>query len=115
MTTRISRSAMRMMNVIGVRAPAGRRAPGSGSSSTGRPSRRTSRESASDASSASCVTSTIVVWRMRRTSSRSCMIGFPVVESRLPVGSSASDDRRIVGERAGNRDALLLAPESCDG
>ncbi len=33
----------------------------------------------------------------------------PVVESRLPVGSSAKHDRRIVGQRPGDGDALLLA------
>ena len=46
----------------------------------------------------------------RRAQSRSSSrISLPVVESRLPVGSSAKHDRRLRDERAGDRDALLLA------
>ena len=36
-------------------------------------------------------------------------IALPVSASRLPVGSSAKDERRVVGESAGNGNALLLA------
>ena len=56
----------------------------------------------------SCVAMTTVVpcWLMR---SSTCMMPSLVRGSRLPVGSSASSDRRLVHDRAGDRDALLLA------
>ena len=75
---------------------------------TGRPSRRTSRVSASDASSASCV-------EHERGRTRSSDVeqqihdvapGGRIEVSRRLVGQH---DRRIVGERARNRNALLLS------
>ena len=77
--------------------------------STTRPSRRTSRASAIAASSASCVTSTIVVPRARWIVAQQLhdvtAVGGVEIAGRL-VGQH---DRRIVGQRARERDALLLA------
>ena len=78
-------------------------------SRTIRPSARKSTRCAIAAARASCVTMTMV-WPYSSTDRRSSSrISWPVAESRLPVGSSA---KRTVGpgdERAGDRDALLLA------
>src|SRR4029434_7143975 len=82
---------------------------------TGRPSRRASRVSASAARSASWVTSTSVAARERCTLSSRSMMWRPVVESRLPVGSSAST---IGGSLASARAIAMRCcspPESCEG
>ena len=57
----------------------------------------------------SCVTSTSVMPRSRRLGEQQVDDLRPVASSRLPVGSSAIRMRRIGRERAGDRDALLLA------
>ena len=73
------------------------------------PSARNSTRSAIAAACASCVTIT-VVWPSVSTESRSSARISPlVVESRLPVGSSANITLGPRDERAGDGDALLLA------
>ena len=57
--------------------------------------------------SGSCVTSTMVM-PARPSSWKSAMTSTLVCESRLPVGSSARMQLRLVDERARDRDALLL-------
>jgi len=44
-----------------------------------------------------------------QSSSKTCRMSRPEVESRLPVGSSAEQQVGLAGERAGDRDALHLA------
>ena len=80
-------------------------------SGRGRRGRRASATvtSASAASSGSWVTSTSVVWRARLTSSSSSMIWRPVVAVQVSGRLVGEQERRIVGERARDRDALLLA------
>ncbi len=92
---RISRTAIRMTNRISPRSR--------------RPSLSASRSCAMPARFGSCVASTSVVPRRSFTSRSRSMMCRPFAESRFPVGSSASRMSGIVGERAGNRDALLLA------
>ena len=61
----------------------------------------------------SCVTITSVSPSSCRSANRRRMSAVAAL-SRLPVGSSARHDR-LVGERAGDRNALALAAESIDG
>ena len=96
-------------------APAAGTGRGLSSCPTGRPSRSTSRVSASAASSASWVTSTSVDERVRRTLSSRSMMCRPVVESRFPVGSSA---RTIGGSLASARAIAMRCcspPDNCEG
>ena len=64
--------------------------------------------------SGSCVTSTIVrpCWLKLRNSWR---MASPVCESRLPVGSSAKTNARIIHQGARNGSALLLAARELAG
>ena len=72
------------------------------------PSRRRTMRRAWAAMSSSCVTRTIVLPR-EFNSSKSAMISLPVAESRLPGRLVGQEDRRIVDQGAGDRDALALS------
>ena len=73
------------------------------------PSRIVITRSARAATRASWVTSTIVWPRSSCIVRSSAITSRALAESRLPVGSSASRTLRAVDQRAGDRDALLLA------
>ena len=77
--------------------------------STTRPSRRTSRESAIAASSASCVTRTIVVPRARWMLAQQLEDVAPGRRVEIAGRLVGQHDRRIVRERTRQRDPLLLA------
>ena len=74
-----------------------------------RPSRSVTMRSAYCAILSSCVTSTMVWLKSRANEQIISITSVLVLESRLPVGSSANTDLRIVcRESAGDADALLL-------
>ena len=100
---RISRTIIRATKVIG------RRPPATASSLTERPSRSTSRASATAATFASWVTSTSVTRRVRRTCSSRSRMWRAVGAVEIPGRLVGEHQRRIVGQRARDRHALLLA------
>ena len=112
---RVSRTAMRRTNIMTPPAPRAlpRSTPIVSSArervSTTRPSRSTSLASAMAASSASCVTSTMrraaASWIVRSRS----MMWRPFARIEVAGRLVGEHDRRIVGERARERDALLFA------
>ena len=72
------------------------------------PSRMWTTRCAYSAMSGSCVTSTMVLPLACKVSNRA-MISMPVLESRLPVGSSARMMEGLIDQGAGDGDALALA------
>ena len=110
---RSSRPTIRRTKPMRRLSDRGRGPPGTGADAgagaTTRPSRSDSWTSARAASAASCVTSTSVVPRRACTSNSRSMTCWPLVESRLPVGSSAMITAGSFDERPRHRDALLLA------
>ena len=85
------------------------------SSLTERPSRSTSRASATAATFRSCVTMTSVTFRVRRTCSSRSRMCRPLVLSRLPVGSSASTSGGSLASARAIATRCCSPPDSCDG
>ena len=79
-----------------------------GTDTSVRPSRIVSTTSLRAATSASWVTITTVVFRDACTRINRSTTSWPFLESRFPVGSSAQQDGRVVGERSRDGHSLLL-------
>ena len=115
---RSSRPTMRRTKPMAAsRAPGRATNTGAGTDAAGttRPSRSDSWTSARAASAASCVTSTSVVPRRACTSNSRSMTCWPLVESRLPVGSSAMITAGSFESARATATRCCSPPESCDG